>query len=143
MELGFLVDRSGSISRQNFDKVKSFIIKVVAGFDVSKEGTHVGIITYSSEAKTILSFHQFDNPNFDFKKINDTIRDGLAYPSGGITRIDLALEKADKELFSDTTRYRSFVPKVTYTEGCRPTNTNCLFSIKHFWGETSVYFENQ
>lgn len=46
------------------------------------------------------------------KKLNDTIRDGLATPEGGKTRIDLALAKADQELFSDTTKYRSFVPKV-------------------------------
>lgn len=112
LELGFLVDRSGSISKQNFEKVKSFILTVIAGFDVSREGTHVGIISYSSDAKTIISFDQFDDPNFDLKKLNDTIRDGLATPEGGKTRIDLALEKADQELFSDITKYRSFVPKV-------------------------------
>ena len=112
IELGFLVDRSGSISKQNFEKVKSFILTVISGFDVSREGTHVGIISYSSDAKTIISFDQFDDPNFDLKKLNDTIRNGLATPEGGKTRIDLALEKADQELFSDITKYRSFVPKV-------------------------------
>ena len=112
VELGFLVDRSGSISKQNFEKVKSFILTVIAGFDVSKEGTHVGIISYSSDAKTVISFNQFEDPNFDFKKLNETIRDSLEYPEGGVTRIDLALEKADQELFSDITKYRTFVPKV-------------------------------
>ena len=92
--------------------MKSFILTVISGFDVSREGTHVGIISYSSDAKTIISFDQFDDPNFDLKKLNDTIRDGLATPEGGKTRIDLALEKADQELFSDITKYRSFVPKV-------------------------------
>ena len=114
VELGFLVDRSGSISQQNFEKVKSFILTVISGFDVSQNGTHVGIITYSSDAKTIISFDQFEDPNFDLKKLNDTIRDGLATPEGGRTRIDLALAKADQELFSDTTKYRSFVPKVGF-----------------------------
>lgn len=115
VELGFLVDRSGSITTQNFEKVKSFVLNVIAGFDVSREGTHVGIITYSSDAKTILSFEQFDDPNFDYEKLNDTIRDALSTPEGGKTRIDLALKKADQDLFSDTTKYRSFVPKVRMT----------------------------
>ena len=112
VELGFLVDRSGSIDKQNFEKVKSFVLNVIAGFDVSKNGTHIGIISYSSDAKTIISFDQFDDPNFDYEKLNDTIRDGLASPEGGTTRIDLALKTADEELFSDITKYRSFVPKI-------------------------------
>jgi hypothetical protein len=112
VELGFLVDRSGSISRQNFDKVKAFVVNVIAGFDVSREGTHIGLISYSSNATTVISFDQFDDPNFDYEKLNDTVRDGLDYPEGGETRIDLALKEADEELFSDITKYRSFVPKV-------------------------------
>jgi uncharacterized protein YegL len=113
IELGFLVDRSGSISKQDFEKVKSFILTVIAGFNVSKEGTHIGIISYSSDAEVVLSFNQFDDPDFDYEKLNDTIRDSLAAPAGGTTRIDLALAKADQELFSDITKYRSFVPKVS------------------------------
>jgi uncharacterized protein YegL len=126
VELGFLVDRSGSISKQDFEKVKSFVLTVIGGFDVSKKGTHIGIISYSSDAKTIISFNQFDDSNFDYGKLNDTIRDGLASPEGGTTRIDLALEKADQELFSDITKYRSFVPKVRMLR-------NVLIGLQHIF----------
>lgn len=88
-------------------------MNVVAGFNVSTEGTHIGIITYSSNATTIMRFSDFDDPSFDFAKLNETIRNRLVSPSGGGTRVDLALEKANTELFSDPSKYRPFLPKVS------------------------------
>ena len=50
MDLLFIIDGSGSIEssgRGNFDKVKNFVKDLTQSFDVSKEGTHIGIIVYS------------------------------------------------------------------------------------------------
>ena len=112
VELGFLVDQSGSINVENFEKVKNFILGVIAGFNASREGTHIGIIKYSTDATTVLRFNEFDDPNFDYENLNQTLQNALDLPSGGKTRIDLALRKADRDLFSGPSRYRTFVPKV-------------------------------
>lgn len=92
--------------------MKAFILRVIAGFNVSREGTHVGIIKYSSNATTVIGFDQFENPDFDYESLNKTLQKALDRPSGGTTRIDLALEKADKELFSEIGKYRRYIPKV-------------------------------
>lgn len=106
------MDQSGSINVENFEKVKNFILGVIAGFNASREGTHIGIIKYSTDATTVLRFNEFDDPNFDYENLNQTLQNALDLPSGGKTRIDLALRKADRDLFSGPSKYRTFVPKV-------------------------------
>ena len=54
MYLGFIIDGSGSIEKNGpgtFKKVLNFVKDIIRSFDVSKDGTHIGIIVYSSEPK--------------------------------------------------------------------------------------------
>ena len=54
IDLAFIVDGSGSIENAgigNYDKVKNFVKALTRAFEVSKEETHVGIISYDHEAK--------------------------------------------------------------------------------------------
>ena len=54
MDLGFIIDGSGSIEmsgKGNFKKVLDFVKDLTRSFDVSNEGTHVGVIVYSNEPK--------------------------------------------------------------------------------------------
>jgi len=54
VDLLFVIDGSGSIEssgKGNFDKVKNFVKDLTQSFGVSKEGTHIGIIVYSNNAK--------------------------------------------------------------------------------------------
>ena len=51
MDLLIVIDGSGSIEssgKGNFDKVKNFVEDLIKSFGVSKEGSHVGIIVYST-----------------------------------------------------------------------------------------------
>ena len=53
-DVGFIIDGSGSIEasgKGNFKKVLDFVKDLTRSFDVSKEGTHVGIVLYSDEPK--------------------------------------------------------------------------------------------
>ena len=57
VDLGFIIDGSGSIElygKGNFKKILNFVKELTRGFDVSKEGTHVGIVIYDHEAKVRL-----------------------------------------------------------------------------------------
>ena len=54
VDLAVIVDGSGSIENAgigNYDKVKKFVKALTRAFEVSKDGTHVGIISYNREAK--------------------------------------------------------------------------------------------
>lgn len=63
VDLGFIIDGSGSIERSgkgNFKKVLSFVKDLTRSFDVSKEGTHAGVMLYSDEPKVgvaMMTFH--------------------------------------------------------------------------------------
>lgn len=57
VDLGFIIDGSGSIEmygQGNFKKVLNFIKDLTRSFDVSKEGTHVGLMIYSDDPKVCL-----------------------------------------------------------------------------------------
>ena len=48
------MDRSGSIEssgKGNFDKIRNFVKDLIKSFGVSKEGTHVAIIVYSTKVE--------------------------------------------------------------------------------------------
>ena len=54
MDVVFIMDGSGSIElsgKGNFKKVLDFVKDLTRRFDVSKEGTHVAIVLYSSDNK--------------------------------------------------------------------------------------------
>ena len=60
VDIGFIIDGSGSIENSgkgNFKKVLSFVKELIRAFEVSKEATHVGIITYDNEAKVGMVGH--------------------------------------------------------------------------------------
>ena len=59
MDLGFVLDGSGSITAPNFRKVLQFVQKIVQEFTISKDMSHVGIVEYSSAARKIFDFNAY------------------------------------------------------------------------------------
>ena len=47
LDLIFLLDSSGSISNENFDKVKNWVKLLANNFNISVNSTAIGIIQYS------------------------------------------------------------------------------------------------
>ena len=56
IDFGIIMDRSGSVGSENFDKCKSFVKNLVDAFQISPQGTRAGIIAYSSESELIVNF---------------------------------------------------------------------------------------
>ena len=57
VDLGILIDGSGSIEQTgpgNFKRELNFVKQIVSAFEVSRDGTHVGIIIFSSDAKVCM-----------------------------------------------------------------------------------------
>ena len=85
---------------------------VIDAFDVSPQGTHVGVIYYSDKAHMVFDFNRFQGGELTARNVVKEIR--KINPTDGKTRIDLALEMADTELFSKKGGVRMGNPKVFY-----------------------------
>ncbi|CAH3041470.1 unnamed protein product [Porites lobata] len=106
VDLAFLLDASGSIGPDNYKQVKAFIIKLIEYFPVSSAGTHVGVVSFSSSAKTEIMFSAKQN----VKAIKASILNITYY--AGSTQIDLGLEECRTKLFAAGGGMRSNVPQV-------------------------------
>ena len=57
-----MIDGSGSIEQTgpgNFKRELNFVKQIVSAFEVSRDGTHVGIIIFSSDAKVCMQIFFF------------------------------------------------------------------------------------
>lgn len=86
VDIAFLVDSSGSISRKNYVKIKSFVIDFARRFDISTTGSRSAVILYSRDAEKYIDFNEKTNFD-DFAKAVQ----GLPHQKGS-TRIDRALQ---------------------------------------------------
>ena len=108
MDVGIIMDRSGSVGPTNFQKSRTFVRTLVHRFQISSHGTRVGIIAYQSSAHLAVKFSDVhaQNPSAMSALINR-----IAYTGGG-TRTDIALELANSRLFSSAGGDRGDKPNV-------------------------------
>ena len=101
VDIGILLDGSGSIDFQspgNFEKCKKFLQNLVSSFNVAKDGTHVGLVVFSSNADIIFSFEKY----LDAKPMMDAIAK-IQYPAAG-TYTGKALDLVRTGLFEVSAR---------------------------------------
>ena len=95
LDLGFILDSSGSIGLQNFEKIKSFVKDLTDHFKISQEYTRVSIISYASSSTLHFPFsRQFS----DREDLHSAI-ESITY-SGGSTYTGAALTKAYTDMFN-------------------------------------------
>jgi hypothetical protein len=110
VDLGFVMDASGSVGRWNFESMKTFVADVVRHFEIGANRTRVGVVTYSS--RQALSFDMtkhMTNPAAIASSI-----DAIRYTGGG-TRTGAAIAYAQSALFGAASGARpanAGVPKV-------------------------------
>lgn len=116
LDLGIIIDKSKSVKIANLRKLKRSLEKFVHKFEVSAEGTHVGLISFNDNAELLFDFkddryHTEDQLRKAIKKIPLK----LEYQ----TRTDLALTLAKEKLFSDKGGDRPNVPNalIIFTDG--------------------------
>ena len=119
MDVGVVLDRSGSVGAANFQKAREFVTKLVHELQISSQGTRVGIIAYHSSASLIVNFanHAAQEPNAMAAKI------GSIHYSGGGTRTDEALELASTHLFTSAGGDRADKPNVLIVMSDGKTNS--------------------
>ena len=108
MDVGVIMDRSGSVGAANFEKAKAFVISLVHKLQISSHGTRIGIIPYHSNAQVSVRFADVQHQSAD--AMTRLIR-GIPYTSGN-TRTDVAIELANSQLFSSAGGLRSDKPNV-------------------------------
>lgn len=106
MDVAFLLDSSGSIGQNNYLDMKRFINEVIDHFHISPKDTHVGVVSFSTQAQTEIRFTS--------KQTADAIKPSvlnITYQGHG-TYIDLGLKKTHMDLFSAQGGMRTNVPHI-------------------------------
>ncbi|CAB4000278.1 Hypothetical predicted protein [Paramuricea clavata] len=104
----FVLDGSGSITLSYFEKMKSFLIRLIEQLDVGSQSTHVGLLQFSHSLKTKIEFSLGEHNTFE--KIKEAISK-MPYQEGG-TDTGNALEVVNTEVFSENVLYRPNVSDV-------------------------------
>ncbi len=121
MDIGFLLDGSGSVGNLGFRRVLNFVNQVVSSFNISGETAQVGVTEFSNKPVIQIKLDNFRNS----KLLQDEI--SKIVDSGGRTRTDSALRIMSQEFFTYEKGSRAGVPKVlvVVTDG-RSTGTEPL-----------------
>lgn len=90
----FLLDASGSVGQENFEKEKQFIIQSANQFNIGPNDAQVSVVMFSNQPHNQFNLSQFDNITSITNEIN-----AIPYPAGG-TYTSLALAFAGDYSFT-------------------------------------------
>lgn len=107
-DIVFLVDGSGSIGPDNFQRIREFLHSLVDGFDVTPDRVRIGMAQYSSVQRTEFSLNTYQNKEQILKHI-----DNLSYMAGG-TQTGKGLDFILKNHFVESagSRAKDKVPQI-------------------------------
>ena len=106
LDLGFIIDSSGSIGRSSWREVKRFLLSLAKRLTVSPGRTHIGALTFDTGARMEFCFNDGDKIN----AVEDKF-EAMTAPSG-YTYTDEALKLANEQLFSSSCGMRENAAKV-------------------------------
>lgn len=105
-DLVFVLDTSGSITDENFEKQKNFVKALASSFDPAATSHQLALMSYSGDAQIEVTFKN-KTIQKDFEKAIDRVSH-----SKGRTRLDKALQLASSQLFAASGGSRPSVRKV-------------------------------
>ena len=94
IDLGFILDSSGSIGRYSFDKTKSFVKDLTNYFTISQNSTRVSVMSYATWSTLHFPFSRVFGTQQDLYSAIDNI----PYNGGG-TNTHQALMRAFTDMF--------------------------------------------
>jgi len=116
LDLGIIIDKSKSVGKHNLKKLKQSLVSFLHLFDVSAEGTHVGMISFNDNAELLFDFK--DDRYHTEDQLKERIKE-IPLKLELKTRTDLALTLAKEKLFSVEGGDRPDVPNalIIFTDG--------------------------
>ena len=94
VDIGFVLDSSGSVSTSNYQNMKTFVKDLTNFFTISPDETRVSVMSFSNDATIHIPFSR----HFDDHVELSTAIDAIDY-SGGGTATATALNKAHEDMF--------------------------------------------
>ncbi|KAA0718319.1 Collagen alpha-4(VI) chain [Triplophysa tibetana] len=84
-DIYFLLDESGSISYQDFDEIKKFIMEFLEVFEIAPDKVRIGVVKFASRATVSFRLNKYSTKSAVQQAVKGLIMDG------GGTRTDLGL----------------------------------------------------
>ena len=121
MDIGFIVDSSGSLRRE-YGKEKDFVKTLASHFNISPNGSRAGVITFSWHAEHSVKLKDHTDAGSFLNAV-----DGLPL-FGHTTRIDKALRMAKSDMFTAESGARAGVPKliILLTDGSQTKDADAV-----------------
>eukprot|EP00794_Sanderia_malayensis_P005408 gene5408-6084_t len=108
VDIGFVVDASGSISAKNYQLQKDFIKRIVRMNHLSKEGVHAGVVLFSQTSSTAIKLNEY----YNIDEFNEGVQ--RLKHEYSITRIDRGLKTAYDQLYTKGYGSRYNVSRVLF-----------------------------
>ncbi|CAH1783538.1 unnamed protein product [Owenia fusiformis] len=105
-DVAFLIDSSSSITPENFNKVKDFIINVIGPLTISSDRVRVGVISFSGIAQVDFYLNRYSTKTDVQAAINN-----IQQMNQG-TNTNLALDLLVNDFFTASNGDRTFAPNV-------------------------------
>ena len=70
-DISFVLDSSGSIGAENYQKVKEFAYNFTEGFDIGPQETRISVTIYGSAGQVVFGFDQYRNTTSVLEAIED------------------------------------------------------------------------
>lgn len=96
-DLGIILDSSDTAGSK-WREVLDFTTSLVDFFNIGRLKSHVGLITYSTDAQLVMDFKTFEGDRLTPENVKDFIE--KVAPTGGDRYIDKALKLANERLFT-------------------------------------------
>ena len=122
IDVGFLLDASGSILAKQYQLLKNFINKFADKNELSLPGLHIGVVLFSSSSSVAIKLSDY----YDIKSFKKAV-ESLPH-EGSITRIGLGLKTAYDKLFTKEYGARQNVPQmlILLTDGKQTRKYNYI-----------------
>ena len=97
LDLAFIVDTSDSINVDDFDLVKQFMTETIGRMEIGPTGNHIAAVSFGNTANIFLRFDTVTGADLTRRNLVNMFANFTK--NGGLTRIDLALLMAERDIF--------------------------------------------